>query len=457
MSALSHAVELRSRAARKHVYRAFVVVALGALVVRAGSVVRELVVARQFGVSGGMDAFATAYAVPAFAVSVLAGSLSAAFLPAYIRVRIAAGPDAGVRLLRAVLSFVLAALGIASVGIIVLVPHLLRWIAPGYSPHKAHLAASLCLLMLPLIVCSGLATILAAVLNAERRFGVAAIVPILSPLLVVAFVLSIGGSVGVRSLAIGFSVGAAVELAALALVCHHRRCVPLPGTIVSVEGLSAVVKQWLPAAAGALITSTSPIVDQAMASTLGPGSVAELTYGSRFVVLFLSVGALAVGTAVLPFFSEAVASRDFQLIRASIARYAALIAVLTIPITIVVATFSRQLTAATYQRGAFTAADAAAVAHVQRLFILQLPFYVIGILLVRLIAALAANGFLMIGALVNVVVNIGGNFLLMSYLGVAGIALATALMYAVSALYLALVLRWRLRVSERRCMSFAAV
>jgi putative peptidoglycan lipid II flippase len=69
-------------------------------------------------------------------------------------------------------------------------------------------------------------------------------------------------------------------------------------------------------------------------------------------------------------------------------------------------------------------------------------------LYVRLISALQANRLLTIGSAINLVVNIGLNVLFMRRYGVAGIALSTAVVYAVSCAYLAVVAHRRLRAAE---------
>jgi putative peptidoglycan lipid II flippase len=85
-----------------------------------------------------------------------------------------------------------------------------------------------------------------------------------------------------------------------------------------------------------------------------------------------------------------------------------------------------------FQRGAFTAADTTVVGHVQAFLSLQIPFYILGQLGVRLISALKRNSVLMVIAGVNLTLNVIFNLILMRYWGVGGIALSTSLVYVVS-------------------------
>jgi putative peptidoglycan lipid II flippase len=56
----------------------------------------------------------------------------------------------------------------------------------------------------------------------------------------------------------------------------------------------------------------------------------------------------------------------------------------------------------------------------------------LGILGVRLLSSLGLNKIIMLISFLNLIVNIIGNFILMSYYGVAGIALSTSIVYIFS-------------------------
>ena len=177
--------------------------------------------------------------------------------------------------------------------------------------------------------------------------------------------------------------------------------------------------------------STS-LVGQSMAAMLGPGSVSVLAYGSKITALILGVGSIAISTAVLPHFSRMVARAEWDSVRHTLMTYARLIVVITLPVMFILIYFSEPLVRVLFQRGAFTEADTVLVAWVQGLFLLQIPVYVLGMLLVRLISALQANRILMWGAGINLLFNIVCNYFLMKWLGVGGLALSTSLMYLVS-------------------------
>ena len=206
-----------------------------------------------------------------------------------------------------------------------------------------------------------------------------------------------------------------------------------------------VAKQYAPMAAGALLMSSTDLVDQSMAAMLGPGSVSALSYGSKVVALIIGMGSIALGTAVFPYFSRMVAEKDWEGIRCTLKTYTGLILLVTVPLTIVLFRFSEPIVMLLFARGAFSTGDTLLVGRVQSLYLLQIPFYVLSIMGVRLLSALKKNQILMVISGINLIANIIGNYLFMSYLGVAGISLSTSVVYLISVISVFLSLNFQLR------------
>jgi putative peptidoglycan lipid II flippase len=197
--------------------------------------------------------------------------------------------------------------------------------------------------------------------------------------------------------------------------------------------------------AGAFFMSSTSLVDQSMAAMLGAGSVSTLNYGGKVLTLILGIGSVSLGTAVFPHFSRMVAASDWASIRHTLKTYIYLILLVTIPLTLILVYFSEPLVRLFFERGAFTSADTWRVSQVQALFLLQVPFYFLGILMVRLISSLKMNRILMQAAIINLFLKIIFNYLFMQRLGAAGIALSTTLVYAVSFIYYSVILCKQMR------------
>jgi putative peptidoglycan lipid II flippase len=330
----------------------------------------------------------------------------------------------------------LGLLALAMLLVLVGAPFYLPWLATGFGAEKITLARELLYVLAPLVMLTGVITIWGSVLTAGERFALPALTPITTPLVAIAFVVIGGSAWGIFALAVGTVGGAGLEAALLGFALKRQGVHLRPVWHGADAHLRRVIAQYIPMIAGAFLMSGTNLVDQAMAAMLAPGSVAALNYGNRIIGLPLNLAASALGTAVIPYFSGMVSRQDWAGVRHTFYRYLGLILATTVPLTLLLVLFSELLVRVVFERGAFTAQDTVLVARVQSFFSLQIPFFLAGILVVRLISAMHANQVLMWGAVINLVVNIVLAYLLMMRIGVAGIALATSVMYFVSFAFL---------------------
>jgi peptidoglycan biosynthesis protein MviN/MurJ (putative lipid II flippase) len=185
------------------------------------------------------------------------------------------------------------------------------------------------------------------------------------------------------------------------------------------------------AAGQMLLTLTIPI-DQGFAARLGEGAVATLGYANRIVTLVTGLGTIVIGRALLPVLSSAVAQQNYAMGRRQATQWALLLFVAGVVIAVVGWLLAALAVRLLFERGAFTADASADVANVLRYGLLQLPFYFGGVVLVQWIAALGRLHILLAVACVALVVKVAMNLLLTQPLGLPGIMIGTALMYAVS-------------------------
>jgi putative peptidoglycan lipid II flippase len=237
----------------------------------------------------------------------------------------------------------------------------------------------------------------------------------------------------VNGVAVAVVVGAMAELVVLAIALAKRGLLPIPRWHTNIHETREVLRQYVPAASAALFMSGTAVVDNAMASWLGSGAVAALTYGNKIPALLAAAGMTALGTAVLPHFSRLVALGDHAAIRHTLRTYARWLLVVTVPGTLLVIVASESVVRVLFERGAFTPQDTALVTLIQQMYLIQIPFVMVGMLGVRLLVAMSKNYLLTIMAVINFAICVIGNLVFINWIGVSGIALSTSLMYMVSA------------------------
>ncbi len=423
-------------------------------VVKGVATLKEFVVAYRFGTGDAVDAFLIAFLLPALVVNVVTGSLSPAFTPVYVEVQARRGKAEADALLRSALAgSALLALVVAAVMLAVLPG--MPLLAGGFDAGKLALTRGLFLVMLPIVVLNAFIALWSAALNCTGRFAWAALAPIAVPLATLAMVGIAPQGWGGYTLAVGTVVGYALQCVILGFALRAAGIPILPRWTGSSPELTRTLRQYTPMVGGAVLMSGSWMIGQAMAATLPAGSVAALNYGNKISAVVAEVGTLSIATAVLPHFAAMVARREWSGIRRTLLVYGRLIAIVTIPLTLLAIYFSPAIVRLLFERGAFTSDDTRMVAAIQSLYLLHVPFLMLGILFVRLASSLQRNQILLWGAAITLPLNVVLNAVFMRSLGVAGIALATSVIYVVSATYLFVAVRRALREVERQDLGAA--
>lgn len=439
--ALSYKLHLRDS---KILTDAVIVGALTVLVKLAGAA-KVVVSAHLFGAGDQFDAFVIAFLIPTFLGEVLAGSLTASLIPTIIEVREHHGETAAHQLYSSILFASASLLSAVAVLVALGSPLIVRFLGSGFSPGKARLTQTLLLAMLPVIPLSAVNVTWRALLNSTERFAAAAGIPIVTPLISIAFLYLSGRALGPFALAFGATFGTLSEVVFLAIALRLHGIRLLPVRPQWTQPARQVLTQYIPMTMGSIMLTGSNLVDQTMAAMLAAGSVSALNFGTRVTGVIVAVGPTALSTAILPRFSRMTALADWPALRSSVKKYALLSLLLSIPATAVCMFFSEPIVKIIFQRGAFSTADTHLVSRVQFWSLLLVPVSMLLALVVRLVSSMKANELLLPMALLSLIANIVLDYLLMQRLGVAGIALATPLVALISLAFLSYLLSRRVK------------
>jgi len=419
-------------------------------IVRAVDALTHLLAAALFGAGDEMDALVIALLAPVFLVTVFSGAFHASVIPAYISIKKKQGDRAAHRFFSGVLALSLVFIAVLALVLALSAPRILPVLGAGFNPAKLALTASLFYMAIPILLFGGLARMWCALLNATERFTLAAISPVVKSVVLVGFLLTMGGSRshggwGIYAFGWGMACGAFVEMAVLGYFLKCQKFPVRPRWHGMNDDLKQVIKQFTPMAAGAILMGGAELIDHSMAAMLDAGSVSALSYANKMIMFVLVISSGALGTAVFPYFSLMAANRDRKLMIETLKTYSCLIILFSLPATGLLFYFAEPLVRLLFERGAFTQSDTHQIAAVLAIYGFQITFYLLSILEVRLISALQDNHILMVSAMISLPLNITLNYLFMRYMGVAGIALSTVLVYFSAFVFLTFMLAKRMK------------
>ncbi len=407
-----------------------------------GLFIRDVVMARLFGLGGELDAFVIATVVPMFLVAVLSVPIGTAIVPVFLTARARGAMHDALTLARQIaLRFLIAALAIAAVLVFAS-----RWLfeSTGWLalPEPVAQAQVVTVWMLAIFVVSGLVTLANGLLNALGHYVVPAAAQAVVPVVAVVALLAFGSSHGVVVAAVAMFLGQLINLALVYRALAARGISIYPALRLETQATGQFMSYYLPLVAAAIFMQLAVPVNTAIAAMLPEGSVAAIGMGNKAVLFATGLIGTAMVSVVLPYFSRYMAQNKLLDARRELSFLLLVGTVISIPVTVMLHLLSEPFVRLAFGGGAFGAGDVSLVSRVMAYGILQLPFFVINMLLLKFAIATHRSGSVMLAAGIGLGANVLLSLWLMNRFGVPGIALAMTFSIAITA-GLMLFLFWR--------------
>jgi len=291
----------------KSVAKSAGVIGFATLCSRVLGFIRDVVIARLFGVYTYAQAFVVAFRIPnLFRDMVGEGAANAAFVPVFSEYRHKYSEKEFWELANVVLNLILISVTAITVLGIIFSPLIVRLIAPGFiaDPHKLEITIRLNRIIFPFILLASLAAYAMAILNSLKHFSVPAFAPCLLNISIIVFALIFGESI--KGLALGILIGGFLQLAIQIPVLYKKGFRPVLFRCFSHPGAKTIRRLMIPRLFSSSIYQLNIFVDSIFASlarVVGEGGVAVLYYAYRLILFPLGIFSNALAQAILPTFS----------------------------------------------------------------------------------------------------------------------------------------------------------
>ncbi|RIK28379.1 MAG: murein biosynthesis integral membrane protein MurJ [Chloroflexi bacterium] len=435
---------------RRSIVGAAAIVMLFFVLSRVVGLVREMVIAAQFGAGAELDAYLAAFRVPDLLFQLIAGgALGSAFIPTFAGYW-TRGDQEGAwllfsRILNLITLLLLVAAGLAALFALPLVRSI---IAPGFPLEQQLLTASLMRWMLFGTILFGASGLIMAALNAVQHFLLPAAAPVLYNLAIIGGAWLLAPRLGVYGLALGVVGGALAHL-----------MVQLPGLWrVGARysfalhwddpGVHEVARLMGPRVLGLFFVQMHFLVNTILASGLEAGSLSWLYYAWLLMLLPQGIFAQSLATATFPTLASEVAAGQLAAMRQTFSRTLRLTLFLTIPAAVGLVVLSTPLVSALLQREQFTATSTLRVAHALQLYALGLAAHAALEIVVRAFYALHDTKTPVVVGVAAMLLNILLSLVWVGPFGYGGLALANSVATTVEAFVLLGLLRRQLQGFE---------
>jgi putative peptidoglycan lipid II flippase len=420
--------------AQRGLARSGVIFAVATGLSRVVGLVREIVQAAVFGISGPVNAFEIAFLVPNTIRALVADSaLSAAFVPVFSDLLVKGERKRAWRVASSIFWLMLLGLGGVTALFVVIAPWVMALFNYGPATKYGALAAGLARLLFPLVLVLGLTGIVTGILNSYDHFTLPALSPIAWNLVIL-----LGLGLGVES-----SNASSTRLywyaAAILVATIVQFLLPLPWLRGRDDRLRMVIdihdpavkrtfKLMLPVTIGLGLININAAIDQLFATHLLDrySAPAAIVRAFRLYMLPQGMFSVAVATVLFPLLSRHSAREDWDAFKSTIAMGLRFISFLLLPASAAAAILATPIVRLLYQHGAFTESQTHIVAPCLAAFALGLTFNGTMLMLNRGFFSLQSPWIPTAVAVLTLVLNAGLDAAFYRF-GVWGIPLSTSI------------------------------
>ena len=414
--------------------KAMVTVAGLTLASRVAGFVRDLLTARILGAGPIADAFFVALKLPNFFRRVTAeGAFTVSFVPLYSHVTQKDGEDAARKFAQEAMSVMISILLPFTILAIVAMPVVMWILAPGFGEGTTRYdyAVLFSRITFPYLLLMSITALIGGVLNAHDRFAPFAAAPIFFNMTMVVCLLAteLMFPTAGHALAWGVTIAGLVQLIFVWICASRAKIILVPAIPRLSPNIKQLFKLMVPGIIGAGVVQINLFADIIIASFLPTGAISHLYYADRLNQLPLGTVGIAIGTALLPMLSKAVAAQDEGEISRLFNRGLEACILLAFPAALALGIAAEPIIMGLFRQGAFTAGDGHITAQVLAGYSIGLPAYVAAKVLSTACYARQDTKTPVIVAAMSVLFNIGMAlvFIFVFDMGVGGIALATGL------------------------------
>ena len=398
---------------------------------RVAGLVREIVAASYFGVTGAMSAFTIAFQVPNLVRALFAdAALQGAFVPVFAELLEKGDRKEAFRVASALFFLICIVLGAITALFVLLAPVLIPpFTGPEFTPELDDLTIGLSRLMFPIVLLLGISGLVVGMLNSFEHFSVPALAPLAWNVVI------IGALVGlvpvlpsddeIYAYAIGVLAGTVVQLV-----------LPMPwlrgrGARFSLSfafrnpQVIRVLKLMLPVTIALGLINFSLLINSFFGTLVQEEAPAAIDKAFRIYMLPQGLFSVAIATVVFPTLARFAARGAYDDLRRTMANGIRQICLLLIPSAAIMAVLAEPITRLVYERGEFGAEATDLVAEAMFWWAFSLPAQGVSLLFSRTYFSLQRPWITTALAGGNLVVNALLALALYSPLGIAGIVIGT--------------------------------
>jgi putative peptidoglycan lipid II flippase len=421
------------------------------LLAKVSGLLRDIIVASQFGTSQAMDGFFVAVTVATLMYMWLKDPIQVVLVPLFTEQLASRGERAAWEDASTLVNTLLVLFLIFTVIGWLISPLLVSLIAPGFTDEVEILSVGLTKFLMLSFLFYGLARLLSALFYSYQCFGLPGLTTTVDNVAAIFLIAFLAPILGIYALVIGTVIGAAAQvLVQLPILWKNRSYYRLRLELRN-PALRRMASISFPLFIGTGGAELSLITDRIFASLLPTGSLSALAYGQRLTyATFFQLFVVSLTTVLFPFFSKSAGLNNYGDLKQKLSRSLRLLFWIVFPLSVGILLLHEPLVRLVYQRGAFSEESVKLTSQAVLYYAIGLSGYSLSNILSYAFYSVQDTKTPVLTGLVRLAVKILLSFALVGSMAHAGLALAESLSFLLKAALLLILLPKKLRKDEYR-------
>jgi putative peptidoglycan lipid II flippase len=403
---------------------------------------REVVNAHYFGTQWELDTFLATATIPTIIFGLFNGALVSALVPTFSDYLTTGRDEEAKRLASTIINGLAIVLLVAAILGWFLAPYYVPVIAHGFPPPQMGVAIRMARWLIPSIIATSLAGVVAAMLNAYQRFLGPALQGIAINVATMLTTILLFHRIGIYALVLGTTLGLVAQLLVQLPSFMRLRCYRFVLDLKH-PGLLRMYAMLGPIVIGSAAGQLSLFFDRFFASTLPPGYMSAMNYSVKLVSFPQQIFAAAIATVLFPLLATQFAGSNRPGMRQSVVTGLRLVNFIMIPSMFGLVVLAHPITQVLFQRGEFRASSTSVVADLIPWAAFGVIAIAANIVLTRCCFACKQARSAVSISVFSVLANVALSILWLPSMGARGLLLANTVSEVVGTLLLAGVV-WRL-------------
>lgn len=386
---------------------------------------RELVLASSYGASMYSDAYIIAMNIPLVIVTIIGGIISTVFIPIFYKVSQEENSSA-IKFTNNIFNIVLIISSILAILALIFTEPIVKLFAMGFEGKTLDIAINFTRITIVSIIFTGLSYVMTSYLQVKNNFVVPGLISVpKNIIIIVAIILSIKYNPYI--MVWGILLGTFSEfLFQLPFVIKNGYRYKLYLNLKDKYIKEAAVL-ILPVLMGVAVYQVNIMIDRTLASTLGEGAVSALNYANKLNEFVTAMFITSISAVIYPMLSKLSAEESKDKFIKSVATSINSVILLVTPISVGAIVLANPIVKLLFERGQFDEQATNLTSTALIMYSLGMVAFGLREILTKVFYSLQDSKTPMKNATIAIVINIILNIILVRYLKIAGVALATSI------------------------------